>query len=132
MGDFTKLSVWRKAHALARAIYDETWKWPRHELFGLISQTRRAVVSVPANIAESCGRNSDAELARYSRNSLGSASELSYYLILAHDLDYMDRETHDDFQGNVSEVRRMLSGLERVAWLAASRRRASRPRRGTP
>ena len=86
MGDFTKLAVWRKAHELARSIYEETSRWPKHELFGLTSQARRAAVSIPAYIAEGCGKNSDAELARHARVSMGSGSELSYYLILAHDL----------------------------------------------
>jgi len=122
MGDFTKLSVWKKAHAVTLAIYRETANWPKHELFGLISQSRRAAFSVPANIAEGCGKNSDAELARHARNSLGSASELSYYLILAHDLSYMDLTTRDDLQGGVSEVRRMLSSLERISAMAAERR----------
>jgi four helix bundle protein len=86
MGDFTKLSVWKKAHEVALGIYRETQKWPKHELFGLTSQSRRAATSVPANIAEGCGKNSDAELAKHARGSMGSASELAYYLILAHDL----------------------------------------------
>jgi four helix bundle protein len=91
MGDFTKLLVWRKAHAVALEIYQETARWPKHELFGLVSQARRAAASIPANIAEGCGKNSDAELARHARVSLGSASELSYYLILARDLNYLLR-----------------------------------------
>ena len=62
MGDFTKLTIWKKAHALTLAIYRETANWPKHEMFGLISQCRRAAFSVPANIAEGCGKNSDAEL----------------------------------------------------------------------
>ena len=85
MGDFTKLAVWKKAHELSVDIYRATASWPRHELFALTSQTRRAAYSIPANIAEGCGRNSDAELARFARNSLGSASELSYCFILARD-----------------------------------------------
>ena len=88
MGDFAKPAVWKKAHELTLAIYRETSCWPNHELFGLVSQSRRAAVSVPANLAEGCGKNSDAELARHARDSLGSASELSYYLILTHDLSY--------------------------------------------
>ena len=96
MGEFTKLAVWKKAHALTLAIYRRTALWPRREIFGLTSQTRHAAISVPANIAEGCGRNSDAELARFSRNSLGSASELSYYVILARDLEYLAAEEHDE------------------------------------
>src|SRR5262245_55298502 len=107
MGDFTKLSVWKKAHELTLAMYRSTTKWPKHELFGLISQARRAAYSIPSNIAEGCGRNSDAELARYSRNSMGSSSELSYFIILAHDLDYIARPERDELQGSVTEVRRM-------------------------
>ena len=119
MGDFTKLAVWRKAHELTLAIYRETSRSPKHELYGLTSQARRAAVSVPANIAEGCGRNSDAELAKHSRNSMGSASELSYYMILAHDLDYMTRPCRDDMQESLSEVRWMLASLERVSATAA-------------
>ena len=99
MGDFTKLAVWKKAHELTLHIYRETSQWPRHELFGLTSQSRRAAVSVPANLAEGCGKNSDAELARHARDSLGSASELSYYLILAHDLSYTSTDIRDELQG---------------------------------
>ena len=86
MGDFTKLAVWHRAHAVTIAMHHETARWPKHELFGLVSQARRAAVSISANIAEGCGKNSDAELARHSQTSLGSASELSYYVTLAHDL----------------------------------------------
>jgi len=119
MGDFTKLAVWKKAHEVTLGIYRETTRWPKHELFGLTSQARRAALSVPANIAEGCGKNSDAELAKHARNSLGSASELSYYLILAHDLSYTDRDARDGFQSALSEVRRMLASLERVSAAAA-------------
>ena len=119
MGDFTKLAVWKKAHELTLHIYRETAKWPRHELFALTSQSRRAAVSVPANLAEGCGKNSDAELARHARDSLGSASELSYYLILAHDLSYTSTDIRDELQDSLSEIRRMLASLERVSAAAA-------------
>jgi len=121
MGDFTKLAVWQKARAVTLAIYRETARWPKHELFGLVSQSRRAAVSISANIAEGCGKNRDAELARHSRTSLGSASELSYYVILAHDPNYLTRKIHDDLQTSISEVRRMLASLERVSATAAER-----------
>jgi len=119
MGDFTKLAVWKKAHELTLGVFRETAHWPKHELFALTSQTRRAALSVPANIAEGCGRNTDAELAKHARNSLGSASELSYYLILAHDLRYLERSARDDYQTSLAEVRRMLASLARVSALAA-------------
>jgi len=121
VGDFRKLSVWKKAHELALSIYQETSSWPKHELFGLTSQSRRAAVSIPANIAEGCGKNSDAELAKHARLSMGSGSELSYYLILAHDLSYITRPRRDEIQVALSEVRRMLASLERVSATAAER-----------
>jgi len=126
MGDFTKLAVWKKAHELAVRVYRATARWPRHELFALTSQTRRAAYSVPANVAEGCGRNSDAELARFARNSLGSASELSYCFILARDLEYITSQDAADFQASASEVRRMLASLERVSASAAEGGRARR------
>src|SRR6185295_11876301 len=104
MGDYTKLSVWKKAHQVTLAVYRETARWPKQELFGLVSQSRRAAFSVPANIAEGCGKNSDGELAKHARNGMGSASELSYYLILAHDLTYTTQSVRDDLQGSLSEV----------------------------
>jgi four helix bundle protein len=119
MGDFRKLGVWRKAHEGALLVYQETSRWPKHELFGLTSQTRRAAVSVPANIAEGCGRNTDAELAKHARNSLGSAAELFYYTILAHELGYATAPTRDDLQDSIAEVQRMTASLERVAATAA-------------
>jgi len=129
MGDFTKIAVWKKAHELTLRIYRRTARWPHHELFGLTSQTRRAAASIAANIAEGCGRNSDAELARYARTSLGSANELSYYVILAHDLRYLDSAERDDHDHGVSEVRRMLTSLERVSALAAERTKPTGRRR---
>jgi four helix bundle protein len=121
MGDFRKLSVWKKAHELALSIYWETSHWPKQELYGLTSQSRRAAVSVAANIAEGCGKNSDGELAKHARQSMGSGSELSYYLILAHDLGYTPRARRDELQDALSEVRRMLTALERVSATAAER-----------
>ena len=102
-------------------MYRATSGWPRHEMFALTSQARRAAISVPANIAEGCGKNSDGALARHARDSLGSASEPSYYRILAHDLGYLERPLRDDLQRDLSEVRRMLSALERVSAMAARR-----------
>jgi four helix bundle protein len=126
MGDFTKLAVWKKAHELTVNVYRATANWPRHEMFALTSQTRRAAYSVPANVAEGCGRNTDAELARFARNSLGSASEPSYCFILARDLEYIVPREDAAFQASTAEVRRMLSSLERVSSLAARSERSRR------
>ena len=95
-------------------------------MFALTSQTRRAAYSVPANVAEGCGRDSDAELARFARNSLGSASELAHCFILARDLEYITARDALGFQASTTEVRRTLAPLERVC---ASAAQTARPRR---
>jgi len=84
--DFRELQVWRKAHELTLAVYQITASFPREELYGLTAQLRRAGSSIAANLAEGCGRNGDAELARFCSIAMGSASELEYHLLLARDL----------------------------------------------
>jgi len=76
--DFRKLAVWEKAHRLTLDMYKATASFPKDELYGLTSQVRRASISIPANIAEGCGRNGDVELARFLQIAMGSASELEY------------------------------------------------------
>ena len=78
------------------SVYQVTAAFPREELYGLTSQLRRSCSSIAANLAEGCGRNGDAEFARFSSIAMGSASELEYHLLLARDLklikpaDYME------------------------------------------
>jgi len=130
MSDFTKLLVWKKAHALTLSIYRESAVWPRHEQYGLISQTRRAASSIPSNIAEGCGRDGDAELARYVSIAKGSAAELAYLLLLATDLGYRSSVKPDTTRDAVVEVQRMLWSLEQKLRSSdkrgANRQRAAR------
>jgi four helix bundle protein len=90
-----------------------TREFPRQEEYGLTSQMRRAASSIPANIAEGCGRGGNAELARFLQIALGSASELEYHLILAHDLGYLEKESFERLTAETTEVKRMLTGLRR-------------------
>lgn len=109
MKDYKQLVVGRKAHLLALSVYKATANFPKDELYGLTSQIRRASSSIPANIAEGCGRDGDAELARFSVIAMGSASELEYHLLLAHDLGYLDDTAYDTLNNDLNEVRRMLN-----------------------
>ena len=111
MKDFRKLDVWAKAHALTLAIYRVTAGFPTEERYGLTSQLRRACVSIPTNIAEGCGRNSDAELARFAEIAMGSSSEVEYLLLLSRDLNYLNSDTFERLADGVIEVKRMLAGL---------------------
>jgi len=87
MKDFRKLLLWQKAHELTLSIDHFTAAFPRHEIYGLASQMRRAASSMPSNIAEGCGRNGDAELSRFCSMARGSASELEYQILFSRDLN---------------------------------------------
>jgi four helix bundle protein len=109
MKDYKKLKVWEKSHALALHIYGATSDFPTQERYGLTSQIRRAAASIPANIAEGCGRLGDAELARFLNIAMGSASELEYHLYLSKDLKYLPSSVHESLAQEVAEVKRMLT-----------------------
>ena len=111
MKDFRDLKVWQKAHYLALEVYKATQSFPKDELFALTNQTRRASVSIPANISEGCGRGSDAEFARFLQIARGSASELEYFIVLATELNYLNATESELLDSEVTEVKRMLSSL---------------------
>ena len=126
MGQYRKLRVWQHAYAVTLSIYTETRRWPSDERYGLISQIRRAAASIGANLAEGSGRKSNAELARYARMALGSANEVEYDLHLARDLGYMKQEVAHRLLAEISDVQRMLAGLEtqlRPVWHGVPTRR---------
>ena len=114
MGDFKKLKVWQKSHQLALAVYQSTAAFPAQERYGLTGQLRRASASIPANIAEGCGRGSDNELGRYVRISLGSSTELEYHLLLAKDLGHLSGSDYHLLSTATLEVQSMLAGLSRT------------------
>jgi four helix bundle protein len=111
MKDFHELKVWQKAHQLTLAVYQITVHLPREELYGLTSQLRRSAASIPANLAEGCGRNGDAELARFCSIAMGSASELEYHLLLGRDLKLISASDYGELSKSTTEVKRMLTGL---------------------
>ena len=111
MRDYRELKVWQKSHRLTIAIYSVSRDFPREELYGLTSQVRRSCASIPANIAEGCGRFDNAELSRFLQIALGSACELDYHLFLARDLGYLSKEAQAHLESELKEVRRMLVGM---------------------
>ena len=111
MKDFRQLKVWEKSHQFALAVYKVTAKFPKEELYGLTSQIRRASMSIPTNIAEGCGRNTDAEFARFLQIAMGSASETEYQLLLSHDLGFLNKAQYDKLNIDVTEIKRMLASL---------------------
>jgi four helix bundle protein len=109
--DFRNLKVWEKAHALTLMVYKSTEHFPKQELYALTNQIQWAAVSIPANIAEGCGKDSDAELKRYFLIAMGSSTELEYMLLLAHDLGYLQASAYQPLQNDLVEVRRMLNSF---------------------
>jgi four helix bundle protein len=109
MRDFRDLKVWEKAHELTLQIYKSTKGFPQKEIYGLTSQLRRSAVSIPANIAEGCGRGGEIELGRFLQIAMGSASEVEYHLLLARDLGYLSEEAYGQLAEDVTEVKKMLA-----------------------
>ena len=119
MQDFRKLDVWTKSHELALDVHRTLGRHKKVES-GAKSQLNRAAQSIPANIAEGCGRSSAAELARYADQAIGSATELEYHLLLNHDLGFIPKSDFERLSTNAVEVRRMLFGLRKAVRSRAS------------
>jgi len=111
MKDFRKLKGWERAHQLVLAVYHTTASFQRDETYGLTAQIRRSASSVPSNIAEGCGRDGDAELARFCLIARGSASELEYQILLAHDLKLIRPDQYEQLTEQIIEIKRMLTVL---------------------
>jgi len=111
--DFRELKVWEKAHKMALQSYRITETFPKHELFGMAGQIQRCGASIPANIAEGCGRVGNSELHRFLQIACGSASELEYHLLLAKDLGYISAVDHLSAHKQLLEMKRMLVALTR-------------------
>ncbi|MFQ5947710.1 MAG: four helix bundle protein [Acidimicrobiia bacterium] len=113
MRDFRKLRVWQVAHELCKACYRATSRFPTGERYGLALQIRKSSASIPANIAEGCGRQTPADLRRFLTMAAGSASELQYHLLLARDLDLLGVQEYEALLAQAHDAKRMLWGLIR-------------------
>ena len=111
MKDFRKLKVWDRAHQLVLTVYQTTMSFPRDETYGLTAQIRRSASSIPSNIAEGCGRDGDAELARFCLIASSSASELEYQLLLARDLKLIQAKDYEKLSAQTVEIKRILTVL---------------------
>lgn len=110
--NFRELKVWQKSMTIVKLIYTTTSKFPKSETFGLISQIQRAAVSIPANIAEGCGRNTEKELSRFLDIAIGSSFELETLLQISLDLEYIEQCSYRNIQNLLLEVQKMLYGFK--------------------
>ena len=114
---FRKLLVWQKAHQLVLLVYKLTEKFPKHEMFGLKSQLQRAMVSVPANVAEGYAAGGKGQFKRYLDIAQGSLAEAEYYLILVQDLAYITPTEYEQAESLRAEtgflLHRLIESLNR-------------------
>ena len=108
MRDFHKLIIWQRSHQLALKVYSISKLFPKDELFGLTSQIRRAVSSIPTNIAEGCVRASNKDFAHFLQKAIGTAAEVEYELLLAHDLNYINENDYQTLTEETVAVRKMI------------------------
>lgn len=111
MIDFKTLKIWERSHFLVLIVYSVSAKFPKEEAYGLTSQLRRSATSIPTNIAEGCGRASDAELVRFLVIAMGSSSETEYQLLLSKDLGYLEETEYVELSKELIEIRKMINAF---------------------
>jgi len=114
MQNYKDLKVWSKAHQLTLDVYLLSKEFPKEELYSLTNQLRRAISSIPANIAEGCGKNSQLDFANFLNIALGSANESEYFLLLSRDLGYLNPDNHLMLDKAINEVKAMLISLIKI------------------
>jgi four helix bundle protein len=111
MIDYRKYNVWQRGHQLVLDVYKLTATFPKSEQFNLVSQINRACLSIPTNIAEGCGRQTQKELIRYLYISSGSAHELEYLLFVSTELNFVEKEKSEKLLTELTEIKKMLASL---------------------
>jgi four helix bundle protein len=114
MRDFKKYDIWQLSHSFTLKIYTNTSFFPKDEKYGITSQIRRASSSIPTNISEGCGRNSDKEFNQFLNIALGSASETEYLIILSRDLNYIDMETFEILEKEINTIKSKIYKLKQI------------------
>lgn len=112
MRDFRKYEIWQLSHQLVIDVYKMCLNFPKEEIYGHTSQLKRAAASIPTNISEGCGRESDKEFNQYLNFALGSATETEYLFILSRDLNYIDDETYNEFNERINIIKSKIFKLK--------------------
>lgn len=111
MHNFKELKVWQLSKLLVKEVYEITSSFPSEVKYGLISQIRRCVVSIPTNISEGAGRNTNKDFAHFLNISLGSTYELETLLILSFDVNFIHQDQLEILSLKISEIKKMTFGL---------------------
>ncbi len=110
---YQQLTVWQKAFELTIKLFKVTGKFPKSELYGLVSQMRRCAVSIPSNIAEGYTRGHRQEYIQFLRTAFASGAELETQLLIAKELDFLTVQEFEDINSLLTEVQKMLNSLIR-------------------
>ncbi len=112
--NFKNLDIWKRSRHFVKTLYIVTNNFPSSEKFGLVSQLRRAAVSVPSNIAEGCGRKTEKALSNFLDNAIGSNCEVETQLFLAFDLKMIDKQTMSNLSDEITQIRKMIIGYQKT------------------
>ncbi|GGF69256.1 four helix bundle protein [Wenyingzhuangia marina] len=114
MHNFRELKIWKISKDFCKEVYLVTKSFPKSEIYGLTSQLNRAVVSIPSNIAEGCGRETSKDLARFITIALGSAYEIETQLIIAFELEFIKEEDFETLLFKIKQIQKMLYNFRRT------------------
>lgn len=112
MHNYREIKIWQKSRSLVKDVYLLTKKFPKEEMYGLTSQVRRAVVSIPANIAEGAGRGTDKDFSHFLDIARGSLFELETLIILSSDLEFILESQSIEVLEKTTEIFRMLNSFQ--------------------
>lgn len=114
MHNFRELDVWKKSIMLCKSYYFTSKGFPRDELFGLTSQSRRSLYSIPSNIAEGAGRDTDAQFSHFLNIALGSAFEFETQIIIAKECDFLKYENFEIVLSEIQHIQKMIIKLKKI------------------
>ena len=114
MHNYKKLNVWISSISLVKNIYNLTRKFPKEEMFVLTQQLRRAAISIPSNIAEGAGRNSNAQFKNFLQISIGSCFEVETQLIISKELEYISEEELESISKELDSIMKMNHNLQKT------------------
>ena len=105
------MKVWQKSRTLVKEIYFLSSKFPSEEKFGIISQLRRATISISLNISEGAGKSTNTDFCRFLDNAMGSSFEVENVIFLCFDLEFINEEKQNELLQKITEIQKMLDGL---------------------
>lgn len=112
MNSFRDLKVWQKSIELNKLVYSLTKEFPKEEVYGLTNQIKRSAVSIPSNIAEGCGRESNKEFKNFLGIALGSVFELETQVIIAWEQNFLDQKSFNEFEKEIQHIQKMIIKLQ--------------------